>query len=139
MASAPADRILECLTDSKWLEPIFLKMDLGLLEFLSDALAELAVHGDEKWRASLPHIYATAYEKAINDPDRRKLLFGLTVVACMHTDTSSAIDRLVQGQYRNETKESVEYWRGALENMRLASPEWVSARIRAIMASLHVV
>jgi hypothetical protein len=134
---APEEEMWSCLMDAEWRKSVLVKGDPLAVEMLLDGIAEIAASRNERWTWSVPHVMAAAYEEG-SDVERRKLLFGFTVLSSIATDTVSAIQRLVHGEQRQTTRDSVDYWRLRLSTAFDRCPPWVKARLRATLAALHL-
>jgi hypothetical protein len=85
----------------------------------------------------LPHYYALELEKA-EDPEKKKALFTCVIYSSLCGNTVSAIQRLLKGENRHNYQGEVDNWRERLEDIQKWAPELVKARIRPILAVLHI-
>src|SRR5207248_1240658 len=94
--------------DDRWSE-VLRKADNTTLSSLFETLSELSVRDGYPWRATVPHMFAITAEKS-EEPERRQLLFGLTLFASLNTATTSALDRLMHGPLRPEFSAFASRW-----------------------------
>ncbi len=132
----PLDAVWSKLVDPHWRSKTFRKLSTTALEILFVAFAYSLNKGGGKWQAGLPHIYAQAAEDAINDDEKVKFLFALTMFSSIHTHSVSAIERLLRGQARSKFIEHGRWWKNILAQSSRTAPPWVSARIRALSAAI---
>lgn len=141
---APVDAVWNRLSDESWREQVLLFTKEGPLGVFFDALSEIQSHCQnqgqacDQWVYELPHMFALACEKASDNDERRELLFAMVLLSCMYTDTVSALQRILRGKHRAEMSEQVEHWRERLKYACKVAPSTLAARIRPILASLHV-
>ena len=137
------ERVDALFAKQDWLERILTTSPAVIAEELFNGVAELVgqchLAGSEKksWFYDLPHTFADACEKSVEeDDDRRLLFFTMVVLVCLQTDTSSALHRLVNGSERDQFGDEIEKWRDRLEQARLMAPSALAARIRPILSTL---
>lgn len=131
------DTIWKAINDSNWREAALRKSHLYVLQLIFDALNEIESRYQEKWTYNLPHFYALELEKA-TEPEKKKHLFGCVIYSSMCGDTVSAIQRILKGEHKQDYQEEVEHWRQSLIETQKMAPELVRARIRPILAALHI-
>src|SRR5262249_48166705 len=120
--------------DARW-TGILREADDNLLSLLFEALAELVVRDGNPWRAAVPHMFVITAENA-GEPERRRLLFGLTLFASLNAGTTSAIDRLMHGPLRPEFATFASRWHEQLKSLLRGCTPWAASRIRLILPSL---
>ncbi|MBN1156886.1 hypothetical protein JXA85_04665, partial [Candidatus Woesearchaeota archaeon] len=131
------DSIWKVINDSNWREAAFRKTHPMVLQLIFDALNEIETRYRDKWAYNLPHFYALELEKT-KEEERRQILFTCVIYSSLCGNTVSAIQRLLKGENRNDYQEDVNRWRKMLEEIQKWSPELVKARIRPILAVLHI-
>jgi hypothetical protein len=139
LGKLPLEVMWERLANDAWRSDFLLKGCLYTIELLFDAWAEILVQHGDKWRSHLPHYYALACESAAGDPARQELLFACTVMSSLISDTVSSLDRLLRGKNKQKFVKSVSEWHTELKGWQAVATPWIAARIRAVLASLHVV
>lgn len=135
---APLNDIWDCLMDEEWRYEASHKLDLRAMESLVDAIDEIASQHRDKWRLSLPHIYALFCESTTDDEQRMKVFFAFTIFSSVATGTVSGIERLLRGKSQEQIADYVEQWRSQLRKLIPITPQWAAGRIRAVLASLHI-
>jgi hypothetical protein len=133
----PSGKLFEMMQDDKWRHQMLVQGSDNRFEILANALLAVASVEAGRWAIHLPHFFAMACEQSTSNRDRQKGLFSCVVMACVASDTSSALERLVTGRYRSSLLEDVREWRARLEGMQLRASEWGAAKIRAVLAVLH--
>jgi len=131
------DTIWKAINDTNWREVAFQKAHPFILQLIFDALNEVEARYQEKWAYNLPHYYALELEKA-SEPEKKKHLFACVLYSSLCGNTVSAIQRLLKGENRHNYQGEVDHWRQRLEEMQKWAPELVKARIRPILAALHI-
>ena len=132
----PVESVWEWLSEESWRTHLLIQMDMNALDLLLDAVLELQVQNGGKWHTQLPHILAIACKNAYADEERRRLLFLVTAVSSLCSDTVSAIRRLLQGRGSQRFLDEVAGSREQIESLRDVAPPWVYARARQILAAL---
>jgi hypothetical protein len=122
--------------DGLWQRLLAQADDVGMA-LLFDSLTELAVQAGDPWRLNVSHMFAFATEKEM-DPDRRKMLFGFVVFACVHTGCASALQRLMHSPLRPEFGELAAYWREQLQFSHAIFTPWAAGRVRSILPWLSL-
>jgi hypothetical protein len=135
--TAPAELLWEKLNDDNWRESALIKTCDQALELLVDTVIAVAMIGDDKWHAYLPHFLALTAEKATND-QRRITLFSGVVLSSIATNSNSAIRRLLSGSNRNKFVSDVAEWRRQLTGAIPWGTPWAVARMRSALASLYL-
>jgi hypothetical protein len=120
--------------DGRW-KTILGRADNDVLCILFETLAELAVRDGHPWRAAVPHMFAVTAENAM-EPERRELLFGLTMFASLNAGTTSALARLMHGSLRPEFSTFATRWHEQLKAILRFCTPWAASRIRSILPSL---
>lgn len=131
------DTIWKAINDSNWREAAFRKSHPLILQLIFDALNEIEARYQDKWAYNLPHYYVLELEKEA-EPEKKRRLFGCVICSSLCGNTVSAIQRLLKGENRHGYKEEVDYWRKMLEETLKWAPELARARIRPILATLHI-
>ncbi|MBN2019674.1 MAG: hypothetical protein JW749_05555 [Sedimentisphaerales bacterium] len=131
------DVIWKAINDSNWREAALSKSQPYVLQLIFDALNEIESRYQEKWAYNLPHFYALELEKA-TEPEKKKHLFGCVIYSSLCGDTVSAIQRLLKGDHKQDYEKEAEYWSQRLKETQKFAPELVKARIRPILAALHI-
>lgn len=108
-----------------------------VLSLLFEALVETAVQESGHWPSTVTHMFAYASEHSTDD-EQRKLLFALTLFACLGTNTVGALNRLMHGRYRSDFIPVAEQWYEQLSSMLPNTTHWASGRIRSILSNLKV-
>ncbi len=139
MNETPSEGIWDLINTPEWRDKTLAEVDLRAMEILYDAFAALQVHAGGQWLTDMPHIWALACEACPpEDGERRHLLFVFTVSSCMAADSTGAVRRLLTGDHRHEFHEFVSHARSQYRSLQIASPQWLGARFRALMAALHI-
>jgi hypothetical protein len=86
---------------------------------------------------NLPHFYALECEKC-EDKKRKEYLFACTIRSSLCGNTISGIQRLLKGENKHSYQDYINHWRTRLEDTHKWAPEWVKARIRPVLAMLHL-
>lgn len=133
----PDEAAWEVASDSKWRKAVFVEGGPDVVEPVFDMLCELLTHNPGKWKARFPHMLAETLEQDCSRDADRVVIFGLLVLSCVATETTSALERVVRGHVAEHLHELVATWRTQLLNSMPASPEWVKGRLRATLAVLH--
>lgn len=134
----PLEPVWACLTDTEWRKNVFGKAPETVLEILFIAFAASLNRGGKLWMTEIPHYYAMACEDSLDDRDRSDLFFGWMLLACVHTYSVSAIERLLRGKRAGDLVEYVAKWRGVYMDHAKNNAPWIAARSRAILAALNV-
>jgi len=58
--------------------------------------------------------------------------------AAVVAESTSAIARLLRGQYRDAFKDLVTLWRSRIEKLTPVAAPWVAAKLRGLKAELYV-
>jgi hypothetical protein len=138
MGVIPADTIWEFISDPKWARKALLSLDLSALEIFCQAMTEIQVQYNDKWAIQMPHFYAYGCEQIEAKGERRKALFAYTIIGSINGGTTSAIRRLLHGRFKGRFRGDRADIRKYLESFRSILPAWASAKLRAIMANLHI-
>jgi hypothetical protein len=134
---APAEEFWKLLANAEWRGKLFLRSDPAALFLLLDAMSEIEVVKGDPWRSHGPHFWALACEAASNDAERQMFLFVVTLCCSIQTDSVSAIERLLLGQFGKTHRDDIEGWRTQLEALQDAAPDWIAARLGAILAAFR--
>jgi len=134
----PLEPVWACLSDAEWRNGVFKKLPDTVLEMLFIAFAATLTRGGKHWVTELPHYYAKACEDLLDDQDRADLFFGLTLLACVHTYSVSALERLLRGKRAADLAPYVNKWRRVFIDNATDNAPWVAARSRALLAALNV-
>lgn len=140
MDRAPKEFIWDCLVDRDWGKRTFAGLNVMCAEHLFGGLNEiqLRIRTKGKWDEQLPHLYATLSEELDEDKEKRKVSFAFAVISSLAANSVSAVDRLLKGKDRFNYQEEVGDWRRKIEYSIPLVPHWCRARLRAMLASLHV-
>ena len=138
MNKAPSGFIWDRLFDRDWVKSVFASLNPKISEHFYEGLIEIQLRTKGKWNEQLPHIYAMFCEELGQDKEKQKLLFAFTIISSMAADSVSAIDRLLKSKNRFDYQENVIHWRKKIELTFQLVPEWCRARLRAVLASLHI-
>lgn len=129
--------IWKVVEEPNWREAALIKSHSVVLEFIFGALNEIETRYQDKWAYNLPHFYALACEKC-EDIERKEQLFTCTIHSSLCGNTVSGIQRLLKSKDKQKYKDYVNYWRTILEDTHRWAPEWVKAKIRPVLAVLHL-
>jgi len=138
MDRAPNEFIWDRLVDRDWTKRVFKKLNEMCAEHLFEGLKEIQLRTKGKWDEQLPHLYATFCEELRDEEEKRKLSFAFIVISSLAANSVSAVDRLLKGKDRFDYQKDVEHWRRKIEYSIPLVPHWCRARLRAMLASLHV-
>lgn len=138
MNRAPKEFIWDCLVDREWVKRVFGTLSPICAEHLFDGLKEIQLRTKGKWDEQLPHLYASLCEDLHEKTEKRRLFFAFAVISSLASGSVSAVDRLLKGGDRFDYKEDVDDWRQRIEHINPLVPQWCRARLRAMLASLHV-
>jgi hypothetical protein len=124
------------MTSEEWRTGMFLHLDEKPLQLFFDALAEAQYSADDDKRCELPHFFVDILEKGKGDPDRDELLFALTLLMSVYTDTCSALKRLLGNKDQPGFYEYAKRWHEHTKELVKGAPPWLAARTRPILAML---
>lgn len=130
-----ADRIWKVISNEDWKQNVLTSMDELILGVITESLIMLQVSSQSKLFYSLPHYFADVCEKAETD-ERRRLFFFCVVYTSLASDTVSAIHRLLRGHQKAKYVELAKEVREHFEGTQKQYPEWVTGKIRGLIASL---
>jgi hypothetical protein len=136
--TAPVDLVWDCISDLEWRKKTLQHLHPRALMIIFHALTMIQIYNGKKWASDLPHFFASTCEELSSNRNQQNLWFNLTILSSISSDTVSAIERLLQGSHRKEFVEDVVFWRQQIEEIQNISPEWISSKMRAFMASLYV-
>ncbi len=131
------DEIWKVVDDSNWREAAFRKTHPMILELLFGAFNEIEARYQDKWSYNSPHFYALECEKC-EDEKRKEHLFACTIHCSLCGNAISGIQRLLKGENKHRYQDYINHWRTRLEDTHKWAPEWVKARIRSVLAVLHL-
>jgi hypothetical protein len=134
--NAPVEEIWNLLNDDTWRENVLQNSSERALQALAKVCTDILSRVGGKWRVQLPHLFASACEKAI-DAERRELLFDLTVTMCLISTTDSAIHRLLRRPAASIVQ-AAKAWRERLSKISPSLSPWARARIRGVTAALNI-
>lgn len=135
----PEDLIWEFINDEDKFDFLLLKSEPLVLELFFKALIEIQIKYGEKWAYLIPHLFATGCEAVHSIPDRRRILFALTLLSSFSSDSTSAIERLLKGKHRKDFSEDAKYWKDLIKTFKQHAPHWVQAKLRATTAILNLI
>lgn len=135
---AVAAGVWEVLSDGEWRRRVFGAVEENILGLLFEAFSILQVANKDKWFTLLPHYMAELCEKTEND-ERRRHLFLYVVLTSLASDTVSAVRRLLRGSQKAKFVKMAREYRERMESIWAQCPPWVASKLRALIASLHVV
>ena len=138
LGQPPVGRLWEMIQDEKWRNELLLGGSDNHFEVIADALLQIAVSDSGKWALNLPHFFAMACERCAPNRSRQRGLFACVIMACVASDTVSAVERLLKGPTRKELNEDVADWRKRLEALEVEASEWAGGKMRPVLAVLHV-
>ncbi len=138
MDRVPKEFIWDCLVDREWIKRVFDTLSPMCTEHLFEGLKEIQLRTKGKWDEQLPHLYASLCEDLHEKTEKRRLFFAFAVISSLASGSVSAVDRLLKGGDRFDYKEDVDDWRQRIEHINPLVPPWCRARLRAMLASLHV-
>lgn len=128
----------EVASDSVWRKSTLAAAESQQVQgLLIESMSLLLVHNRDDWFVRLPHFIAELCENT-EDPDRRRELFLYVLHLSMASDTVSAVRRLLTGEHKAKFVEFVTEYRKHAEAGRANYPPWVAAKLRGLMASLHI-
>lgn len=131
------DEIWKAVDESNWREAAFTKSHTMVFELIFDALNEIEIRYQDKWAYNLPHFYALESDKC-EDKERKEQLFACVILSSLSGSAVSGIQRLLKGENKHSYQDYVDHWRARLEGAYKWAPEWVKARIRPVLAVLHL-
>jgi hypothetical protein len=131
------DEIWKAVDESSWREAAFAKSHTMVFELIVDALNEIETRYQDKWAYNLPHFYALESDKC-EDKERKEQLFACVILSSLSGSTVSGIQRLLKGENKHSYQDYVDHWRTRLEGTHKWAPEWIKARIRPVLAVLHL-
>ena len=126
------------LSDADWRNNTLTEVDLPVLGLLIEAFSLLSAQNQGAWFTQMPHYLAELCEKETND-ERRQQLFLYVLHTSLTSDTVSAVRRLLRGPQKAKFIETAKGYRTQTENLWAWYPPWVQARLRGLLANLHVV
>ena len=132
----PEDLIWEFINDKDKFDFLLLKSEPLALELFFKALIEIQIKYGAKWAYLIPHLFATGCEAVHSIPDRRRILFALTLLSSISSDSTSAIERLLKGKQRKDFSEDAKYWKDRIKIFKQYGPRWIQAKLRATAAIL---
>jgi hypothetical protein len=135
----PEDLIWEFINDKDKFDFLLLKSEPFVLELFFKALIEIQIKYGEKWAYLTPHLFATGCEAVHSIPDRRRILFALTLLSSISSDSTSAIERLLKGKQRKDFSEDAKYWKDNIKIFKQHGPRWIQAKLRATTAALNLI
>ena len=135
----PEDLIWEFINDKDKFDFLLLKSEPLALELFFKALIEIQIKYGAKWTYLIPHLFATGCEAAHSIPDRRRILFALTLLSSISSDSTSAIERLLKGKQRKDFSEDAKYWKDNIKIYKQHLPRWIQAKLRATTAALNLI
>ena len=111
------------------------ELDDAHIQALTDIIFESAAASSGEWRVVVPHALATACLRC-EDSKRSELLFTLVVHCSVATDTVSALRCLLTTKERHRFIDLSDRCRVQLFSQLGSAPQWLSARIRSVVAEL---
>lgn len=138
MNTLPLDDLWKLVCDDQWVKGTLLSDNKYVYEFLFDAFLAIHVHNGDKWRSKFPHIIARTCDKAQSE-ESRNMLFAFIIASAISIGNVSALERLLTGSTREKYREQVGHWRAQLTYIMSEAPGWIAGRMRAVMASLHMI
>jgi hypothetical protein len=136
--SKAENSVWEILSDADWRKQVLCTIDRGVLDMLIQAFSIFQADHHGKWFTEYPHFLAELCESTEND-ERRRSLFLYTMHASLASDTVSAVHRLLTGIQKAKFVDYVKEFREHLESLQTHYPPWVAGKVRALIASLHIV
>ncbi len=74
-----------------------------------------------------------------DSPERRDLLFAMTVFSSLASDVASPVAQLLRGPHGAALREPWIQWRDRLQAVAAQSEPWVAAKIRGLVGALGTI
>ena len=134
----PDEAAWAVVSDRQWRKAVFVEGGPDLIEPVFDAMCELLTHNPGRWKVRFPHMLAETLEQDCEAGPDRDTVFGLLILSCVATETTSALERVLHGHAAVHLRDQVDFWRSRFLDLMPACPEWVKGRLRATLVVLHV-
>ena len=131
-------QIWEVVADRNWRENVLLELDPTIQGMIFEALSVFMISNNNEWFWQWPHCVAEMCE-IVEDEEQHRILFFYLLYTCLASETVSALKRLLRGDQRARYVDYIKEYRESVEAMSPHYPAWVQARLRGLIASLHVV
>jgi len=134
VGDTPEDAVWEIVLDPKWRSAVFAAGGPDIVEPVFESLCELLNQNPDKWSTRFPHLLADTFEHGCCKDEERRVVFGLLVLACVCTETTSALRRVLASSSDRAVREWSMYWHKQFIAATSIAPHWIRGRLRATMA-----
>jgi hypothetical protein len=133
----PEELVRSYVSDEEWFIPVVKRLHPLAVSYFADILIQLHNQVTDRWSIDVPHFFASALLSGSSDTERRRLLFAVTIICCIATETTSALSRILSSEHRSDFEDDISTWIKRIESPMNYGLPWFQSRLRPALVVLE--